>query len=178
LTAWAPSPVPQFTNASLFNGFPSALLQNLGFPVGTSNFLAGSLPCRVVSQNLFDTNNKRRHKQFSQELEFSGDTDNLDWVVGGFYFWEKGSENNPQNSGFVLDTNSACSRTLHLSVCFKVSGSRFCKRKRFAPLLAPSFRATNPARYRMVQTLSTLKYTATSESTARLRPVHALSRRS
>ena len=156
---------PQFTNASLFNGFPSALLQNLGFPAGTSNFLAGSAVPRVT-QNLFDTNNKRRHKQFSQELEFSGDTDNLDWVVGGFYFWEKGSENNPQNSGFVLDTNSAVFSNAAFVGVLRGVGFPADTAALYAPLLAPSFRATNPAQYRMVQTLATLKYSATSESTA------------
>ena len=156
---------PQFTNASLFNGFPSALLQNLGFPVNTSNFLAGSAVPRVT-QNLFDTNNQRRHKQFSTELEISGDTDNLDWVVGGFYFWEKGSENNPQNSGFVLDTNAAVfSNTAFVGVLRGV-GFPADLAAQYAPLLAPSFRATNPAQLRLVQTLATLKYTATSESTA------------
>jgi iron complex outermembrane receptor protein len=156
---------PRFTSASLFNGFPSTLLQNLGFPVGTSNFLAGSL-VPSISQNLFDTNNQRRHKQFSQELEISGDTDNLDWVVGGFYFWEKGSENNPQNSGFILDTNSAIFSDAAFVGVLQGVGFSLLQAQTFAPLLAPSFRATNPARYRMVQTLSTLKYTATSESTA------------
>ncbi len=156
---------PQFTNTTLFNGFPSALLQNLGFPVATSNFLSG-LSVPRVTQNLFDTNNKRRHTQFSQELEFSGDTDNLDWVVGGFYFWEKGSEDNPQNSGFILDTNSRVfSDTAFVGVLQGI-GFPLATAQTFAPLLAPSFRATNPAQYRMVQTRAILKYSATSESTA------------
>ena len=156
---------PQFTNTSLFNGFPSALLQNLGFPVATSNFLAGAA-VPTVTQNLFDTNNQRRHKQFSQELEISGDTDTLDWVLGGFYFWEKGSENNPQNSGFVLDTNSAVFSDAAFVGVLRGVGFPADAAATYAPLLAPSFRATNPARYRLVQTLARLKYTATSESTA------------
>lgn len=156
---------PRFSNASLFNGFPSALLQNLGFPVGTSNFLAAT-PVPTISQNLFDTNNKRRHRQFSNELEISGDTDKLDWVVGGFYFWEKGSEDNPQNSGFILDTNSLVfSNTAFVGVLQGV-GFPALTAQAFAPVLAPLFRSANPARYRMVQTLATLRYTATSESTA------------
>lgn len=137
---------PQFTQATLFNGMPVSLLQFIPtIPAAARAFIAGS-PVPTVSQNLFDTNNRRRHTQFSQELEISGDTDTLDWVVGGFYFWEKGSENNPQNSGFILDTNSI------------FIGN-------FGPL-GPSFAAANPARYRMVQTLARLKYSATSESTA------------
>lgn len=156
---------PAFTNATLFNGFPSALLQNLGFPAATSNFLAGSA-VPTVTQNLFDTNNHREHTQFSNELEISGDTDNLDWVVGGFYFWEKGSENNPQNSGFVLDTNAAVfSNTAFVGVLRGV-GFPQASAEAFAPLLAPSFRATNPAALRLVQTRSILKYTAQAESTA------------
>lgn len=137
---------PMFTNASLFNGMPVSLLQYIpSIPSAYRGYIAAS-PVPNVTQNLFDTSNQRRHKQFSQEVEVSGDTDNLDWVVGGFYFWEKGSENNPQNSGFILDTNN-----IFLD--------------NFGPL-GPGFAAANPARYRMVQTLATLKYTATNESTA------------
>ncbi len=137
---------PAFSNASLFNGMPAALLQFIpSIPAAFRPFIAAS-PVPTVSQNLFDTNNRRRHRQLSQEIEFSGDTDMLDWVVGGFYFWEKGSEVNPQNSGFVLDTNSIFTANF---------GG-----------LGPSFVAANPARYRLVQTLATLRYTATAESTA------------
>ncbi|WP_374529764.1 TonB-dependent receptor [Novosphingobium sp.] len=156
---------PKFTNTTLFNGFPSALLQNLGISAGTASYLSSqSVP--TVTQNLFDTNNKRRHKQFSQELEISGSSDTLDWVVGGFYFWEKGSEDNPQNSGYILDTNSAVfSNTAFVGV-LRGLGFPADLAALYAPLLAPSFRATNPAQFRMVQTLATLKYTAKSESTA------------
>lgn len=137
---------PAFSNASLFNGMPASLLQFIpSIPAAARPFVAAA-PIPTVSQNLFDTNNERRHSQFSQEIEVSGDTDSIDWVVGGFYFWERGSESNPQNSGFVLDTNS-----IFLG--------------NFGPL-GPSFVAANPARYRLVQTLATLRYTASSESTA------------
>ncbi len=137
---------PRFTQASLFNGMPASLLQFIpSIPAAFRPFIAAS-PVPTVQQNLFDTNNKRRHKQFSQEVEIGNESDSLDWVLGGFYFWEKGSEYNPQNSGFVLDTNS-----IFLG--------------NFGPL-GPSFVAANPARYRLVQTLSVLDYTATAESTA------------
>ncbi|MBS0474234.1 MAG: TonB-dependent receptor [Proteobacteria bacterium] len=155
----------QFTKTSLFNGFPSALLQNLGLPAATAGFLS-TLSVPTVQQNLFDTNNKRRHQQFSQELEFSGQTSNLDWVLGGFYFWEKGSEYNPQNSGFVLDTNSAVFGDQAFVGVLQGLGFPAAQAAIFAPLLAPSFRATNPAQYRLVQTLSVLNYTASAESTA------------
>ena len=140
-----------FSNATLLNGLPAALL---GFipslnppaaPAGTAAFVA-SQPVPTIQQNLFDTNNVRSHRQFSTELEFSGDTDTLDWVVGGFYFWEKGSENNPQNSAFVLDTNQ---------IFIANFGG-----------LGPSFAAANPARYRVVQSRTPLVYTASAESTA------------
>ena len=156
---------PQFTNTSLFNGMPAALLQSLGFPAGTSAFLAGT-PVPSVTQNLFDTNNQRRHKQFSQELEISGDSDTLDWVLGGFYFWEKGSENNPQNSGFVLDTNAAVFSDAAFVGVLRGVGFPATAAATFAPVLAPAFRAANPARYRLVQTLARLRYQATAESTA------------
>ena len=156
---------PQFTNTSLFNGMPAALLQSLGFPAGTSAFLAGT-PVPSVTQNLFDTNNQRRHKQFSQELEISGDSDTLDWVLGGFYFWEKGSENNPQNSGFVLDTNAAVFSDAAFVGVLRGVGFPATVAATFAPVLAPAFRAANPARYRLVQTPARLRYQATAESTA------------
>ncbi|MEN9683343.1 MAG: hypothetical protein RLZZ427_1094 [Pseudomonadota bacterium] len=137
-----------FTNATLFNGLPAALLGYLPtsvIPAGYAAYFAAQ-PVPKVTQNLFDTSNQRRHKQFSQEVEISGDSDKLDWVVGGFYFWEKGSENNPQNSGFAYDTSG-------------IFISKF-------GALGPMFAAANPAQYRLYQNLSTLKYTAKSESTA------------
>ncbi len=142
---------PAFSNATLLNGLPAGLL---GFiptlnpplaPAGTAAFVA-SQPVPSIQQNLFDSNNVRRHKQTSAELEFSGDAESLDWVVGGFWFKEKGSENNPQNSGFVLDTNG---------IFLGNFGG-----------LGPSFVAANPARYRLVQTRSNLSYSAEGESTA------------
>jgi iron complex outermembrane receptor protein len=66
--------------------------------------------------------------------------------VGGFYFWEKGSEDGYQNSGFILDTNA-----IFLA--------------NFGPL-GPGFAAANPARYRLVQTRARLAYTTSAESTA------------
>jgi iron complex outermembrane receptor protein len=135
-----------FSNATLFNGMPAALLAFIPtIPAPAIPFISGS-PVPTTTQGLFDTNNVRNHQQFSQEVEISGDSDVLDWVVGGFYFWEKGSENNPQNSGFVLDTNSV------------FLGS-------FGPL-GPSFVAANPARFRMVVTNGLLRYTTSAESTA------------
>ncbi|MFV0643914.1 MAG: TonB-dependent receptor [Sphingomonadaceae bacterium] len=137
---------PAFTSATLFNGMPEALLQYIpSIPAAARSFIAAS-PVPTVQQNLFDTSNKRRHKQFSQEIEVSGDTDHLDWVVGGFYFWEKGSEDGWQNSGFVYDTNA-------------IFTGQF-------GALGPAFVAANPARYRLVQTLSRLAYTTQAESTA------------
>jgi len=137
---------PLFSQATLFNGMPESLLQFIPtIPAAARPIIAGS-PVPTTTQDLFTTNNVRKHRQFSTEAEISGDTDNLDWVVGGFYFWEKGSENNPQTSGFVLDTNN-----IFLA--------------NFGPL-GPSFAAANPARYRLVVTPARLVYTANSESTA------------
>ncbi len=136
---------PQFTSASLLNGMPASLLQFVLPNPAFAPFVAAA-PIPTVQQNLFDTNNQRRHKQFSQEVEIGNESDMLDWVVGGFYFWEKGSEVNPQNSGFVLDTNA---------IFLGNFGA-----------LGPAFVAANPARYRLVQTRSVLRYTAQAESTA------------
>ncbi len=137
-----------FTNASLFNGMPVSVLSNLPTTTLPAAFrpavAAAAVP--TTTQGLYDTINHRRHKQFSHELEISGDTSSLDWVLGGFYFWERGSEDGYQNSGYVYDSNA---------VFLANFGG-----------LGPSFVAANPARYRLVQTLARLAYTATSESTA------------
>ncbi|WP_298670532.1 TonB-dependent receptor [uncultured Sphingomonas sp.] len=138
---------PLFTNTTLLNGMPQALLQNI-YPAGTAAFLAGS-PVPTTTADIFQTVNYRRHKQFSEEVEVSGDTDNLDWVVGGFYFYEKGSEYNPQTSGFVLDTNT-------------IFGNPAGPFGALGPLLA----AANPARYRMVVTKGLVNYVTNAESTA------------
>lgn len=135
---------PLFTNTTLLNGLPQSLL-GLIQPAATAAFLA-SQPVPTVQQNLYDTQNDRRQKQTSAELEFSAQNDHLDWVVGGFWFKETGSEYSQQNSGFILDTNS-----IFLS--------------RFGPL-GPGLAAGNPARYRLVQTKSVLAYTADADSSA------------
>lgn len=137
---------PLFSNASLFNGMPVGLLQFIPtIPAAFRPFIAAS-PVPTTTADLFRTSNVRKHDQFSTEIEVSGDTDHLDWIVGGFYFWEKGSEDNPQTSGFVLDTNN-----IFLA--------------NFGPL-GPGFAAANPARYRLVVTPAKLVYTATAESKA------------
>lgn len=136
----------QFTNASLFNGMPVSLLQFIPSIPAAARPAIAAAPVPTTTQSLFDTSNTRRHSQFSQELEFSGKTDDVDWVVGGFYFWEKGSELNFQNSGFVLDTNATFLANFGA--------------------LGPAFVAANPARYRLVQTLGLLEYTTSAESSA------------
>lgn len=137
---------PLFSSATLFNGMPASLLQFIpSIPAAARPFIAAS-PVPTTTQDLFTTSNEKRHKQFSTELEVSGDNDLLDWVVGGFYFWEKGSEVNPQTSAFILDTNS---------IFLANFGA-----------LGPSFVAANPARYRAVVTPAVLRYTASGESKA------------
>ena len=136
----------QFTPATLFNGMPAALLAFIpSIPAAARPFIAAS-PVPTTTQDLFNTSNRRRHKQLSQEIEISGDSDALDWVGGGFYFYEKGNENNPQNSGFVLDTNA---------IFLANFGA-----------LGPSFVAANPARYRLVVTNGRVEYNSSAESKA------------
>lgn len=137
---------PLFSNATLFNGMPVSLLQFIPtIPAAARPFIAAS-PVPTTTSDLFYGSNVRKHDQFSSEIEISGTTDHLDWIVGGFYFWEKGSEDNPQNSGFILDTNS---------IFLANFGA-----------LGPSFVAANPARYRLVFTPAKLVYTTTAESKA------------
>jgi iron complex outermembrane receptor protein len=140
---------PLFSTASLFNGMPASLLAFIPtLPPGSAPFIAAA-PVPKVVQGLFNAQNTRRQKQFSQELEVVGGTgSSFEWVLGGFFFKESGYELNPQNFGFVLDTNQA--------VFTDAS---------FGPLGA-GFRAANPARYRLVQQQSTLGYFARGESYA------------
>lgn len=134
--------VTGFTTPTLLSGMPSVLLGYLP-PAVVAGYAAG--PLTRLQQNLYDTSNVRRHRQFSTELEVSGTAAEWDWVVGGFYFWEKGSENNPQNVLYALDTNGY----------FASFGA-----------LAPSFAAANPARYRGAKASVPLVYDASAESKA------------
>lgn len=136
---------PIFSQATLLNGLPAGLLTLATGNAGTAAYLASQAVPRQ-SLSFFETMNVREHRQFSQEFEVSGDTEKADWVAGAFYFNEKGSENNPQNSGYVLDTNS---------IFLGSFGA-----------LGPSLAAANPARYRAVLTKSILAYEAENQSTA------------
>ncbi|HZU64419.1 MAG TPA: TonB-dependent receptor [Novosphingobium sp.] len=138
----------QYTSASLFNGMPAALLQYIpSIPTAYDAAIAASA-VPTITQNLFTSADQRSQRQLSQELELSGSSDRFDWVVGGFYFWEKGIEYNPQNSGYVLDTNASVFTAANFGA------------------LASSFAAANPAQYRLVQTLTVLNYQTTSQSEA------------
>lgn len=48
----------------------------------------------------------RHQKQFSQELQLLGKIGNLDYVVGGFYFRETGTDNNPVFIGALFPTGT------------------------------------------------------------------------
>jgi iron complex outermembrane receptor protein len=137
---------PSFTQATLFNGMPAGLL---GFiptiPAAAIPFISAS-PVPTTTHGLFSITNRRRQEQFSQEIELSGKSDWLDWVAGGFYFWEKGFERNPQSAGFILDTNQ---------IFLANFGA-----------LGPSFAAANPARYRLFASETVLDYQASAESEA------------
>ena len=141
---------PLYSSATLFNGMPASLLESVAaVPAAARAFIAAS-SVPTTTADLFETGNERHHQQFSTELEISGDTDTLDWVVGGFYFWEKGNEINPQTSGFVLDTN-----TLFLNRALGLTSS-----------VANALIAANPARYRLAVTPAVLIYTTSAESKA------------
>ncbi len=141
---------PLFSTATLFNGMPAGLI---GFVLPPAQaafapFIAAT-PVPSTTGALFQADNNRDQHQFSQELEFISSTDgDLQWVLGAYYFSEKGHELNHQKIGFVLDTNTAVF----------TSGS-------FGPLAA-GFQAANPARYRIVPTLADLAYTAWGNSMA------------
>ncbi len=138
---------PAFSNTTVLNGFPVGVL-GLFQPPGTAAFLASQSVPRT-SQDLFNSANDRRQKQFSQEVEILSNNDGpFQWVVGGFYFKESGHERNNQNFLFVLDTNQAV---------FTPTS--------FGPL-APTLQAANPARYRGLAQATVLDYNASGESYA------------
>jgi iron complex outermembrane receptor protein len=136
-----------FTFQSLLNGLPLSLIEAVLPPaaLGSAPSIAAA-PVPQTTADLFFNRNQRRHEQFSTELEVSGETDRLDWVAGGFYFWERGTEDNEQTSGFVIDTDAIF-------------------RERFGSLGA-ALTAANPARYRLAVTAARLQYLASAESTA------------
>jgi iron complex outermembrane receptor protein len=138
---------PMFTQATTLNGMPAATL-GLFLPAGTAAFLA-SQAVPTTTQGLFETHNQRSQNQFSQEIEIVSNNDGaFQWVVGGFYFKEHGSESNPQNFLFVMDTNQQVFTTANFGA------------------LAPLLQAGNPARYRGIPQASTLAYNANGESYA------------
>lgn len=151
---------------AFFTGFPTSVLTNLGIPAGNAAFLtAGAVPS--VTQPLFSATNSRRQHQYSQEVEIVSNGDGaLQWVVGGFYFKEKGSERNNQNIGFVLDTNQAVYTTAALQATLLGFGFPAATAAALAPAAAAAFQAANPARFRMVPTTSVLAYDAAGRSSA------------
>ena len=158
---------------NFLNGFPASLLggnpitgDGLGFPAGTAAFLASQTIPSVV-QGLFNAQNTRRQKQFSQELEIIGGTGtSFEWVLGGFFFKESGYELNPQNFGFVLDTNQAVYTDAAILATLVGIGFPENSASFLAPILGPKFRAANPAPYRIIPQQSTLGYFARGESYA------------
>jgi iron complex outermembrane recepter protein len=142
-----------FDTNTLFNGFAGTAAEPLlpfvfpmGTPQGVIDFVANS-PVPTTNQPLFAISNDREQEQFSQEIEIIGGTGtSFEWVLGGFYFEETGSEFNPQRFAFVLDTNQAVFSN-------------------FGPL-SPAFQAANPAQFRAVAQSSTLGYSIDSESYA------------
>lgn len=138
---------PIFTQASMFNGMPAAATTPI-LGAGTAAFLS-TLAVPRTTQDLFNSANDRRQKQFSQELEIISNGDGpFQWVVGGFYFKESGHEHNNQNFLFVMDTNQAVFTSTS-----------------FGPLAA-ALQAGNPARYRGVPQATVLDYDASGESYA------------
>ena len=142
-----------FDQNTVFNGFAGTAAEGFlpfvfppGTPPGAIAFVAGS-PVPTTNQPLFFATNDRDQSQFSQEIEIIGGTGTaFEWVLGGFYFEEEGSENNVQQFAFILDTNQAVYSN-------------------FGPL-SPVFQASNPAQFRAVPVFSTLAYSVDSKSYA------------
>ena len=145
-----------FDQASLFNGLPASITGFLVPPFSgptnpTALFLQGQ-PVPTTTQPLFQATNEREQSQFSQEFELIGSGENLEWVLGAFYFKESGSENNVQDFAFVLDTNQAVFSDLN-----------------FGTFFGPGLRAANTAngtQNRAFVQGSTLAYSVAGESFA------------
>ena len=142
---------PLFSQASLFNGMPANLI---GFVLPPAQqpfapFIAAT-PVPTTTQPLFQARNDREQDQFSQEIEIIGGSGtSFEWVLGGFYFQESGTESNPQTFGFILDTNQAV---------FTDAA--------FGAFLGAGFRAANPERFRLTPVASTLAYSVSGKSYA------------
>lgn len=134
--------------ATTLNGFPANVLTLLQIPAPNAAFLA-SQPVFSSNLSLFDATNVRDQNQFSQEIEILSNNDGaFNWVIGGFYFKETGSEQNRQIFGFVLDTNAAVYNSTN-----------------FGPA-AGLLQSVNPARYRAALQDIGLSYRAAGRSTA------------
>ena len=138
---------PLFSEASLLNGMPASTL-SLFLPEETANYLAGQ-PVPTTTRAFFYGGDHRDQRQFSQEIELlSASGGSLEWMVGAFYFHEKGYEFDPQNFLYVLDTNQAVFTTDSFGA------------------LAPLLQAGNPAQFRGVVQSTALGYRVTGESKA------------
>ena len=62
-------------------------------------YILGGLPFTNISSV-----QDRHQKQFTQEVQLLGTMENLDWVLGGFYFRETGRDNNPVFIGVLFPT--------------------------------------------------------------------------
>lgn len=56
----------------------------------------------VEPVTLFHADNFNRQRQFSQEINFLGQTDRFEYVLGGFYFFERAEAHNPQRYTYVI----------------------------------------------------------------------------
>lgn len=135
-------------SSTTFNGFPAAVITPI-VGAGAAAFLS-TQPVPTATASLFQAKNNRNNNQFSQEIELVSNNDGgFNWVVGAFFFKEKGYEKNDQNFIFVLDTNQAVYNATN-----------------FGPVLAPILQANNPVRYRGSLQAATLGYRASGKSTA------------
>ena len=136
-----------FTSASLFNGMPASLLAFIPSIGAAAPFVAAA-PIPTTSQPFFQASNIRRQNQVSQEVELVSNTGGqFEYVVGAFYFHERGAESNAQSFGSVQDTNQ---------IFLANFGA-----------LGPAFVAANPSRFRIFSIpSSTLTYRAGGDSYA------------
>ena len=157
---------PALPAKGTFIGLPASVLTGVGISAGVAGFLtAGTVPTGTLP--LFTADNDRGQSQVSQEIELLSDKEGpLQWVVGGFYFHEKGYETNNQSIGFIVDTNQQVYTTAAMNATLLGFGYPSATAAALAPGLAAAAQAGNPARYRLAPVASTLVYNTTGESYA------------
>jgi iron complex outermembrane receptor protein len=81
--------------------------RSLDEDVGINDVDGGAYTLNGVPFQLLSSAQQRDQSQWSDELQFFGSTDRLDWIAGLFWFKEKGNDNNPVYIMSAFPANAA-----------------------------------------------------------------------